>query len=813
MTLYMPLFRSCTTLRKLAQLHAHLLVSSLHKDPLASTKLMESYAQLGSLQSARRVFVTFPNPDFFMWGVLIKCYVWNRFFGEALQLYYEMLYHGIHINRFIFPSVLRACSGFGDLGSCRKLHGRLIKCGFDNDPVVQTSMLCMYGEMGYLDIARKVFDAMPIKDVVAWGSIVELSVENGEPNKGLEMFRWMVSQGVNPDSVAMLSVAEACGDLGFLGLAKSVHGYVVRREMESDGSLDTSLVVMYGKCGDLLSAERIFQDIALRRTASWTAMISCYNQKGCFRKALDVFVEMQESKVEPNSVTLMSIISSCAWLGLLKGGKSVYCFAIKKAVDPDLDLLGPALLELYAECGKLSSCEKILLTTGERNIVSWNMLITFYARKGFLREALGVFAQMQAKGLMPDSFSLASSLSACGNLSLLHFGHQIHCHVIKRGYFDEFVRNSLIDMYCKCGFVDSAYMIFDNLNHRSVIAINSMICGFSQNGYSVEAINLFDEMYLKRLEVNEVTILSLIQACSQIGYLEKGKWAHHKVITYGVKKDFYIDTALVDMYAKCGDLQTAKCVFNNMSEKSIVSWSAMIAGYGMHGKINAAKSLFNQMLESGLEPNDITFMNILSACSHAGSVEEGRSYFSLMNDFGVEPNTEHFACIVDLLSRAGDLKGAYGIIKSMPFPVDPSIWGALLNGCRIHRRMDMFELIQKDISEISTDDTGYYALLSNIYAEGGNWEEFGKVRSKMKGIGLKKLPGYSTIELNKQTYRFGAGDSPHAEMKEIYSFLENFQSLAQGQNCNMNYDSSLSNNYVLSSDGNNVLRQFEAADT
>lgn len=175
----------------------------------------------------------------------------------------------------------------------------------------------------------------------------------------------------------------------------------------------------------------------------------------------------------------------------------------------------------------------------------------------------------------------------------------------------------------------------------------------------------------------------------------------------------------------------------------------MIAAYGMHGKIHAAISLFTQMLETGIEPNEVTFMNILSACSHAGAVEEGRLYFRSMRDFGIEPNAEHFACIVDLLSRAGDLNGAYDIIKSIPVSVDASIWGALLNGCRIHQRMDMIKSIEKDLLDITTDDTGYYTLFSNLYAEGGNWEEFGNVRLMMKGIGLRKVPGYSVIEIDK----------------------------------------------------------------
>uniref|UniRef100_A0A2N9J5H5 Pentatricopeptide repeat-containing protein n=1 Tax=Fagus sylvatica TaxID=28930 RepID=A0A2N9J5H5_FAGSY len=742
---------------------------------------------MGNLQTSRLVFETFPCPDSFMWGVLIKCHVWNQFFKESISLYHKMLYHQVHVNGFIYPNILRACSGFGDLGIGGEVHGRIIKCGFDTDAIVETSLLSMYGEMGCLYNARKIFDRMPLKDVVLWSSIISCSVENGEASEGLDLFHRMIFEGVEPDSVTMLGVAEACGDLGFLRLARLVHGQVVTRAIESEGSLDKSLIVMYTKCGDLHSAEKIFKKVTHRNTACWSAMITCYNQTSCFQEAIDVFLEMQESKVELNSVTMTVVIYSCARLGLLREGKSVHCFVIRKALDTDLVFLGPGLIELYAECGKLNYCEEVLHLTGERNIVSWNMLISHYAQKGLLMEALMLFVQMQTLGLMPDSYGMASSLSACGNVGSIHLGYQIHGHVIKRGILDEFVQNSLIDMYTKCGLVNSGYKIFETIKQRSVITWNSMLCGFSQNGNSVEAIRLFDQMYLNGIEMNEVTFLSVIQACSHLGHLEKGKWVHHKFITGGLKKDVYVDTALTDMYAKCGYLQAAQGVFNSMSERSVVSWSAMIAGYGIHGQINAAISLFNQMVDLGIKPNEVTFMNILSACSHVGSVEEGKLYFSLMRDFGIKPNTEHFASVVDLLSRAGDLNGAYEIIKSMPCPADASIWGALLNGCRIHRRMDMIKSIESDLSDISTDDTGYYTLLSNIYAEGGDWNEFGKVRSMMKGIGLTKVPGWSTIELDKKIYRFGAGDTSHLKTYEIYRILENFPTLALEQGYDVEY--------------------------
>ncbi|XP_050235897.1 putative pentatricopeptide repeat-containing protein At1g69350, mitochondrial [Mercurialis annua] len=777
MTLYMPLFRACTSLRPLTQLHSHLLVTGLHHDPQATTKLIESYSQMDCLQSSKLVFETFRTPDSFMWAVLIKCHVWSNFFGEAISLYNKMIHQEIPISDFIFSSIIRACAGFGDLGIGLKVHGRIIKCGFDDDPVVETSLLGMYGDLGCVSYAQKVFVNMSTRDLVSWSSIISCYVDNGEASKGLEMFQLLLANDVELDSVTMLSIAEACGELGFLRLAKSVHGYIVTKKIGTRGPLNDSLVLMYSKCDDIFSAERIFVDVMNKSTASWTAMISCYNRKGWLRRALEVFVEMLESKVEPNVVTILAVLSSCAGFSLLREGKSVHCYSIKHIELYD-DSLGPPLIELYAKCSKLSYCDKVIHTIGKGNVVSWNMLISVFVSGGLFKEALEIFVQMQRLGLIPDSYSLSSCVSACANGGLLWFGRELHCYAVKGHILDEFVQNSLIDMYSKCGFVDLAYLVFNRIERKSVVAWNSMISGFCQNGNSLEAISLFDEMYINCLDMNELTLLAALQACSHMGHLGKGKWLHHKIIAYGAKNDLFIDTALIDMYAKCGELPTARKVFDSMSEKSVVSWSAMIAGYGTHGNIDAAISLFTQMIQIGIKPNDITFMNILSACSHSGYVEEGKLYFNSMQDFRVEPNSEHFACMVDLLSRAGDLDEAYRIIKSMPHPAEASIWGALLNGCRIHRRIDMIRRIEKEVSEMKTDDSGYYTLLSNIYAEEGKWDECKKVRSAMKGIGVKKVPGYSTIQIDNKVYRFGAGDISH------WHFLEKFPNLALEQLCN-----------------------------
>ncbi|CAA0828732.1 Putative pentatricopeptide repeat-containing protein - mitochondrial [Striga hermonthica] len=747
---YMPLFRYCTTFKSLTALHAHLIVRGLQKDTLPSTKLIEAYSQMGRVQTSRLIFNSFTNPDSFMWGVLIKSQVWNGLFREAIFVYQEMLQSLRALNEFIFPSVLRACSAINDLRQGQKVHARIVKSGFESDSIVETSLLSLYGETGCLHSARKVFDELSKRDVVSWSSFVSNYVRNGQVSEGLEIFRKMVMEGVDIDSVTMLIVAEACGELGLSRIGRSSHGFVVRRNIGyNHGALKSSLVAMYGKFGDLCSAENVFYNGGVcQGVASWTALISSYNQNGYHLEALGTFCEMVEHEVEINSVTLMNVVCSCARLGWLRGGKSIHGYTLRNNINLDRDFLRPSLIDLYANCGQLGYSRWVFDNTIDKHVVSWNILISGYVRAGQADEALSLFSEMLNQGMLPDSFASASALSACGLIGLSGTGSQIHSLITKISLSNEFIDNALIDMYSKCGFINSAVQVFHGAEKISVVTWNSMMCGFTQNGYSKEALILFDEMYTKNLDMDEVTFLSAIQACSNLGFIDKGKWVHHKVITFGMKKDMYIDTALANMYARCGDLKMARAVFDRMAERSIVSWGSMLGSYAMHGHVDECISLFNTMVELGIKPNDVTFMNILSACSHAGYVEKGKFYFnSMAGDFGVTPNLEHYACLVDLLSRAGDLSGAYEVISLMPFPADASVWGALVNGCRIYNRMDFLDGISKDILKMDADDNGFYTLLSNVYAEGGKWGEVKEVKSRMRSRHLKKTPGYSMIEI------------------------------------------------------------------
>ncbi|EPS62831.1 hypothetical protein M569_11957, partial [Genlisea aurea] len=726
---YIPLFRACLSLRSVSRLHAYLMVTGLGQDALASTKLIESYSQMGCLRSSTLIFRSFLDPDSFMWGVLIKCHVWNGLFEEAVALYREMLGSFAGTSSFIFPSVLRACSAMRDLRTGETVHAGILKSGLMSDSVIATTLMSMYGEAGRLFGARKVFDSMPVRDSVSCSSMITNLVREGEAGEGLEIFREMLRQGVEVDHVTLLVVAEACGQTGMLSFGSSCHGYAIRRSVGLENeALGSSLIAMYGKCGDLRAAEKLLFEGPYRKSlSSWTALISSYNQNGCYSEALRTFIDMQKVGLDGNSVTLMNVVCCCARLGLLLQGKSVHGYATRHGIDVDRDFLRSSLIDLYATSGNLW-CAKTVFGGGgvhEKNdAVSWNVLISGYAKEGMAHEALRLFVQMAAEGVSPDSYALGSALLASGSVGLVDFGSQIHSSAIKSSRIsNEFVENALIDMYSKCGRVGSGLGIFRDGRRRSVVAWNSMMCGFLCNGYSREVLSLFDEM---DVAMDGVTFLTAIQACSNAGFVDVGKSIHRELIVSGLT-DPFLDTALTDFYARCGELDTARRVFDGSDEKTVASWSSMIGGYAMHGRMDDSLALFDRMTESGVKPNDAVMMNVLSGCSHSGYVEKGKHYFELLAEgaYGIEPKEGHYGCVVDMLSRAGDVNSAYEAVARSGWWWSREARSAFVNGCRIHGRMEKISQLQKN------GDDDDYRLLFNGYAEAGEWEACVEVRRKM----------------------------------------------------------------------------------
>lgn len=405
----------------------------------------------------------------------------------------------------------------------------------------------------------------------------------------------------------------------------------------------------------------------------------------------------------------------------------------------------------------------------------------------------------------PDKVILATVLSACGRTRNLNRGKAIHRHILENNFVLEgHLQGSLINMYANCGSMDYAHRLYDKLPRKNLVVSTAMISGYSKlgkldiarslfnqmpekdlvswsamiSGYAesdrpTEALKLFNEMQISGIRPDQITMLSVISACAHLGALDQAKWIHIFVDKNGFSDVLSINNALIDMYAKCGSLENAHRLFNDIPQRNVISWTSMITGLAMHGDGKSALRLFNQMKTERVEPNEVTFVGVLYACSHAGLVDDGRRTFTLMtNEHNIMPKHEHYGCMVDLLGRANLLNEAVELIEAMPFEPNVVIWGSLLAACRIHGNVELGAYAAKKLLERDPNHDGAYVLLSNIYAKAGRFEDVWQVRRFMRNRGITKEKGCSWIEIDSEVHEFFTADQSHSKANEIYKKLD-----------------------------------------
>ncbi|XP_057494498.1 pentatricopeptide repeat-containing protein At5g48910 [Actinidia eriantha] len=440
------------------------------------------------------------------------------------------------------------------------------------------------------------------------------------------------------------------------------------------------------------------------------------------------------------------------------------------------------------------------------NCFSFNTLIRALSDDDPL-DALILFDEMlHCESVGPNRFTFPSVLKACARAGRVEEGKQVHGLVVKYGLgCDAFVVSNLVRMYVMCsvmsdacavfrlsvgmenvvlwnvmvdGYVrigdfKAARQVFNEMPQRSLVSWNSMISGYAQNGLFKEAIELFREMQIVGVSPNYVTLVSVLPAISRLGALELGKWVHLHAEKNKIEIDAVLGSALIDMYSKCGNIEKALQVFETLPQRNVIAWNAIISGLAMHGQAKDAIDHFWRMEQAGVTPNDVTYIAVLSACSHAGLVHEGRLIFDhMVRLVGLEPRIEHFGCMVDLLGRAGHLEEAEKLILEMPITPDDVILKALLGACKTHKNIQMGKRIARLLMEMSPRDSGAYVALSNMYASLGNWEAVAGVRLMMKEGDIRKDPGCSWIMLNGVIHEFLVEDNSHPRAKEINLMLE-----------------------------------------
>ncbi|XP_057952675.1 pentatricopeptide repeat-containing protein At5g44230 [Malania oleifera] len=521
------------------------------------------------------------------------------------------------------------------------------------------------------------------------------------------------------------------------------------------------------------------------------------------------FSQLQRKKLLESR--LISILHGCNELTQIK---QVHAHLFRIGLDQSCFLLTKLLRMLTKVEVPMDSYPRLVFEqVDQRNPFLWTALIRGYTLLGSYSQSFLLYNCMRREGTSPVSFTFSALLKVCTASLHVDLGRQLHAQTICLGGFDSdlYVGNTLIDMYVKCGSVDCGRRVFDEMPEKDVISWTSLIVayaksgdmeaaaclfdglpvkdmvawtavvtGYAKNARPREALDFFERMQEAGVRTDEVTLIGVISACAQLGAAKYASWVQNvaEQSGLGATKTVVVGSALIDMFSKCGNVEDAYKVFASMNEKNVFSYSSMILGFAMHGHASAAVQLFHDMVKTETVPNGVTFIAVLTACSHAGMVEEGRRLFANMEKcYGVTPNADHYACMVDLLGRAGRLEEAFELVKSMSTEAHGGVWGALLGACRIHGNPDIAEIAANHLFELEPEHIGNYVLLSNIYASAGRWDDVLRIRKLMRMKGLKKNPACSWVEAKKgEVHKFFAGDMTHPRSSEIKQTLEDLLS-------------------------------------
>ncbi|KAI3792921.1 hypothetical protein L2E82_06814 [Cichorium intybus] len=614
-------------------------------------------------------------------------------------------------NLSITNPTLLAVESCNSMAQLRQIQAQFTRTGliFHVFPVSRILTFCALSETGDLKYAHRLFNQFHSPNVYMWNIMIRGCLKSHLNVKGLSLFRLMVRKSVEMDRRSFVFGLKACEGLQ---AGESLHSLVWKVGFDCDLVVQNGLVHFYGERGQLGSARKVFDESCERDVFSWTTLINGYVKQGMSDQALRVFKLMEASGVQPNEITMIPVFSACSQKGDLELGKSIHDYVKKMNLNTSLNLMN-SILDMHVKCGSLVTAREIFDNMRTKDVFSWTSMINGYAKNGELV---------------------------------------------------------------------SAKKLFDEMPERNIVSWNAMIAGYSQNNKPKEALELFLDMENAGVVPIESTLVCVLSACAQSGCLDLGQWMYFYYIKQNrIQPTVTLGNAFIDMYAKCGKIDAAEELFNEIHDKDLVSWNSMIVGFASHGHAIKAVNLFEEMKGTGLyKPDEITFIGVLSACSHGGLLAQGRSYLKEMEKtFGLKPKVEHYACMIDLLGRMGLLDEAYGLITEMPMEADKVVWGAILNACRMHGNVELGKVATEKLLILDPNDSGVYMLMESLCASRRKWDDVKMIRSMMRGNGVKKTPGRSSVEVEGEFHEFLVADKSHPKSQIIYQVLGQITSLSR----------------------------------
>ncbi|CAO2817862.1 unnamed protein product [Amaranthus hypochondriacus] len=727
--------------------HAIIIVSGNNDNVFIASKLISLYASLSRPDLATRVFHSVHCKDPFLWNSIIKAHFSGGNYQEAFDFFLGMRFSNTPPNCFTIPMVASICAELLSFDDGMMIHGLVVKFGiFGENSAVGSSFVYFYSKCGSMKDADKVFHEMHVKDVVAWTALIIGYLQNGNSLKGLECLCVMHNtseDGGKPNNRTLDGGIQACGNIGALAEGKCLHGLAIKSGYGVFNDVQSSLLSMYSKWGTVEESCHLFHEVGYKDVMCWTSIIAAYARTGCVTECLGFFWQMQHSGINPDEIVISCVLSSFIDSNWFREGKALHGLLLRRNYVLN-QVVHRALISMYCKFGILSTAEQIFDMLQDRIAETWNLMVFEYGKGGLWKKCVNLFRDMLHLRVKCDNNSLVSVVSSCLQLGAIHLGKSVHCYVIKsQRDYNVSVYNSLIDLYVKYGKLDVAKSIFKIIK-KDVVTWNTMISGYAYKGELVQALALFDKMIIEGISPSSATLVTVLSACSRLACLEMGMKIHNYIRESELELNISLTTALIDMYGKCGQLEKARNIFDSMVERDVITWNVMISCYGIHGDAKSAIEVFKHMEEFRVRPNELTFLAVLSACSHTGLTEEGKFFFHKMHDYSLTPTLKHYACIVDLLGKMGNLQEAEEIVMSMPIAPDGGLWGALLNACKIHNEVEIGLRIAKQAITADPENDGYYITMSNILDSAGKWEEAEDFRQLMKKKGVNKRVGWST---------------------------------------------------------------------
>ncbi|XVF79779.1 hypothetical protein PTKIN_Ptkin15bG0016900 [Pterospermum kingtungense] len=560
-----------------------------------------------------------------------------------------------------------------------------------------------------------------------------------------------------------------------------IHAFMLRHSIETNLTIFTKFIAACASLSSLsaITHVRRWFDVRPHRNDAFlcNAMIKAHMGLNHFTQSFTLYRDLRrdEEGFVPNKITFLTMAKCCALNVASWEGLQIHGHVIKYGFCLDL-YVSTALLDMYAKLGIMGSAGKVFEDMPERSLVSWTALICGYARAGDMERAKKLFDEMPEK---EDSVLYNAMIDGYVKLGDLDSARSLFNQMPDRNVISW---TTMINGYCSRGDVASARLLFDSMPEKNLVSWNAMIGGYCQNKQPHDALKLFHEMQSSTLfKPDEVTIVSILPAIADLGAHDLGEWVHHFVQRKKLGKATNVCTALVDMYAKCGEISKAKKVFDEMPEREIASWNALINGYAVNGCAKEACEVFLEMQNERVMPNDVTMIGVLSACNHGGLVEEGKRWFKAMAEFGLTPKIEHYGCMVDLLGKAGCVDEAEKLIGSMPYEANGIILTSLLFAYWSLNNVKGAENVLNKLIDIEPINNGSYVMLRNLYAAKKRWEDVEEIRRLMRRNGAKKEAGCSVIEVDSRVLEFVSGDRLHPNWEMMQSVLRNLWMHMRGQ--------------------------------